>query len=96
MRRLISRAATVIIADRDVKNGHALAAELGPAATFVETDVVDEASVQRAVTTAGALHGAGTSRWAVWGADEPKPQPATSPARAAVSDAYVARRSTTI
>src|SRR5690348_1533389 len=45
---------------------------------------------------AGAVHGDGTGRSAVCGADEPNPQPGASPARASSSDACVRRRNTTI
>ena len=59
---LVQHGATVTIADLNAEAGVALAQALGDAATFVRTDVTDEASVQNAIettlTTTGALHGA--------------------------------------
>lgn len=48
-RRLMASGARVMIADRAPAAGQALATELGGGARFVETDVADEASVERAV-----------------------------------------------
>jgi NAD(P)-dependent dehydrogenase (short-subunit alcohol dehydrogenase family) len=52
----------VVLADINAEAGNAVAAALGDIARFVQTDVTDEASVQRAVDTArevfGGLHGA--------------------------------------
>jgi NAD(P)-dependent dehydrogenase (short-subunit alcohol dehydrogenase family) len=60
-RMLAAAGASVVIADVNRDAGEALAAELGPAARFVATDVTDEASVSAAVGVAmqvfGALHG---------------------------------------
>jgi NAD(P)-dependent dehydrogenase (short-subunit alcohol dehydrogenase family) len=66
-RRLIRAQARVVVADLNREAGEALAAELGERASFVETDVTDEASTQLAVRTAldrlgdlaGAIHCAG-------------------------------------
>lgn len=52
VRRLHRRGARIVIADVAADRGQALAAELGPGATFVETDVTDEPSVRRAVDAA--------------------------------------------
>jgi Cu2+-exporting ATPase len=61
-RLLAENGGRVVIADINAAAGDALAAELGERARFVQTDVVDEASVQRAVDMAqeafGGLHGA--------------------------------------
>ena len=67
VRRLIAAGARVVIADLNRAHGAALAAELGERASFVETDVTDEANTQRAVQAAldrfgdlaGAIHCAG-------------------------------------
>lgn len=59
-RMIVSRGGSVVIADLNPA-GADLAAELGPAATFVATDVTQEPDGLRAVETAtaryGALHG---------------------------------------
>lgn len=61
VRRLVADGASVIIADVNVAAGSALAAQLGEQARFVQVDVVDEAAVATAVTTAtttfNGLHG---------------------------------------
>ena len=61
VRRLVSDGAQVIIADVNVTDGEALAAELGDQARFVLTDVTDEGSVGTAVATTtstfNGLHG---------------------------------------
>jgi 3-hydroxyacyl-CoA dehydrogenase / 3-hydroxy-2-methylbutyryl-CoA dehydrogenase len=51
-RRLHARGAHVVIADLNADRGAALAGELGDRATFVPTDVTDEAAVQKAVDAA--------------------------------------------
>jgi 3-hydroxyacyl-CoA dehydrogenase/3-hydroxy-2-methylbutyryl-CoA dehydrogenase len=51
-RALIEAGAAVTIADLNAEKGEALAAELGPGATFVQTDVTDEAAVSAAVERA--------------------------------------------
>jgi NAD(P)-dependent dehydrogenase (short-subunit alcohol dehydrogenase family) len=60
VRALLKREARVIIADKAVDAGTALAAELGPDTRFVETDVTSEASVDSAIEAAvkafGGLH----------------------------------------
>ena len=60
-RLLASAGASVLIADRDVARGEALAAELGAAARFCETDVTSAASGAGAVAAAldafGGLRG---------------------------------------
>jgi 3-hydroxyacyl-CoA dehydrogenase/3-hydroxy-2-methylbutyryl-CoA dehydrogenase len=53
-RTLIAAGATVTIADLNAEKGEALAAELGPGATFVQADVTDEAAVSGAVKRAAA------------------------------------------
>jgi NAD(P)-dependent dehydrogenase (short-subunit alcohol dehydrogenase family) len=66
-RRLMAAEARVVIADLNREPGEALVAELGERAAFVETDVTDEASTQRALQKAldrfddlaGAIHCAG-------------------------------------
>ncbi len=45
VRRLVATGARVVIADLAADKGEALAAELGPAVAFVETDVTSEDSV---------------------------------------------------
>ena len=55
VRRLAARGATVVIADRDVERGEALARELGGATAFVAVDVTDPARVQAAADRAVAL-----------------------------------------
>ena len=58
---LAAAGAKVVLADLNLQAGEQLAAELGAAACFVETDVAGEASAVNAVNTAiskfGALHG---------------------------------------
>ena len=60
-RMLVANGGRVAIADMNREAGEALAAELGPAARFILTDVADEASGRAAVDTAtsafGTLHG---------------------------------------
>ena len=60
-RMLVAAAGRVAIADMSQEAGETLAAELGPAARFILTDVADETSGRAAVDTAtsafGALHG---------------------------------------
>jgi 3-hydroxyacyl-CoA dehydrogenase / 3-hydroxy-2-methylbutyryl-CoA dehydrogenase len=59
-RTLIAAGATVTVADLNAEKGEALAAELGPGATFVQADVTDEATVaaavERAASRDGGLH----------------------------------------
>jgi NAD(P)-dependent dehydrogenase (short-subunit alcohol dehydrogenase family) len=61
VRRLVAGGGRAVIADVQKAAGEALAAELGPKVRFVETDVTDRASAERAVETAlkelGGLHG---------------------------------------
>jgi len=54
VRRLHEGGAHVLIADRDVDKGEALAAELGERAAFFEADVTDPDAVEAAVTAAAA------------------------------------------
>jgi len=60
-RQLVAAGAQVVVADLNPEAGAALVAELGPAASFVATNVADEASAQAAVAhataTFGGLHG---------------------------------------
>src|SRR3954449_13208455 len=59
-RLLVAQGAKVVIGDILDNQGQALAAELGPAASFVRHDVTSEADWARAVETAeklGGLHG---------------------------------------
>jgi 3-hydroxyacyl-CoA dehydrogenase/3-hydroxy-2-methylbutyryl-CoA dehydrogenase len=56
-RALVETGATVTIADLNAEKGAALAEELGTAATFVEADVTDEASIAGAVEQAAAHDG---------------------------------------
>lgn len=58
VRRLAGLGANVVIVDVQTAAGEALAAELGPQATFVQTDVTSEEAVQAAVDTAVATYGA--------------------------------------
>jgi 3-hydroxyacyl-CoA dehydrogenase / 3-hydroxy-2-methylbutyryl-CoA dehydrogenase len=51
-RTLASAGANVVIADLNAEKGEALAAELGPGASFVEADVTDEVAVAAAVERA--------------------------------------------
>jgi NAD(P)-dependent dehydrogenase (short-subunit alcohol dehydrogenase family) len=55
VRRLVAAGAKVVIADLAKEKGEALAADLGPAAEFVETDVTSEESVGQALERAGSL-----------------------------------------
>ncbi len=57
-RALVEAGAAVTIADLNAEKGEALAAELGPSATFAKADVTDEAAVAAAVERA-ATHGGG-------------------------------------
>lgn len=61
-RRLVADGANVVIADINSDAGEGVADALGDAATFIQTDVIDEARVQAAIVAAtegyGALHGA--------------------------------------
>ena len=54
-RRLHAGGARVVIADLDEAKGKAVADELGDGTVFVQTDVTDEDSVQRAVDAAAPL-----------------------------------------
>jgi NAD(P)-dependent dehydrogenase (short-subunit alcohol dehydrogenase family) len=56
-RLLAGAGARVLIADRDVERGEALATELGPPARFQETDVTSESSAAAAVAAAGEAFG---------------------------------------
>jgi NAD(P)-dependent dehydrogenase (short-subunit alcohol dehydrogenase family) len=60
-RMAIAEGGRVVLAEINAAAGEQLAAELGERARFVQTDVVEEASVQRAIDTArqvfGGLHG---------------------------------------
>ncbi len=56
-RALAEAGASVVVADLNAGKGEALAAELGPAASFVEADVTDEAAVGAAVERAAAAGG---------------------------------------
>ena len=60
-RMLVTGGGKAVIADLKEAEGKALAAELGANATFVRTDVTDEASAKAAVAGAldafGRLHG---------------------------------------
>ena len=60
-RMLVALGGKVVLADLNKAAGEALAAELGAAARFVETNVADEASARGAIDTAisgfGGLHG---------------------------------------
>lgn len=66
-RNLTAAGAHVVVADLNQIQGEALAAEFGNRATFIQTDVTDEASTSRAVQTAidrfgdlaGVVHTAG-------------------------------------
>ncbi len=61
VRRFVAGGGRAVIADVQKAAGEALAAELGPKVRFVETDVTNRASAERAVETAlkelGGLHG---------------------------------------
>jgi NAD(P)-dependent dehydrogenase (short-subunit alcohol dehydrogenase family) len=54
-RALAAAGGIVVLADVNAAAGEAVAAELGAAGRFVQTDVADEASVERAVAAAAAL-----------------------------------------
>jgi 3-hydroxyacyl-CoA dehydrogenase/3-hydroxy-2-methylbutyryl-CoA dehydrogenase len=56
-RALVEAGATVTLADLNAEKGEALAAELGDAARFVETDVTDPEAVSAAVAAAAAEGG---------------------------------------
>jgi NAD(P)-dependent dehydrogenase (short-subunit alcohol dehydrogenase family) len=56
--RFVAEGARVVIADVDNDAGHALAKELGDAATFHRTDVTDAEQVQGAIDLAGSQFGA--------------------------------------
>jgi NAD(P)-dependent dehydrogenase (short-subunit alcohol dehydrogenase family) len=56
-RMLAGHGGRVVLADINAAAGEQLAAELGERARFVPTDVVDEASAQRAIDTAGEIFG---------------------------------------
>ncbi|HEY6551085.1 MAG TPA: SDR family NAD(P)-dependent oxidoreductase, partial [Solirubrobacterales bacterium] len=53
-RALIEAGAAVTIADLNAEKGEALAAELGPSATFIQADVTDEKAVSAAVERAAS------------------------------------------
>ena len=61
-RLLAESGASIVIAEINPAAGEQVAAEIGERASFVQADVIDEASVERAVGTAleryGGLHGA--------------------------------------
>jgi NAD(P)-dependent dehydrogenase (short-subunit alcohol dehydrogenase family) len=54
-RRLAERGAKVVIADVNDARGEALAKEIGGGAVYVRTDILDEASIAKAVQTAANL-----------------------------------------
>jgi NAD(P)-dependent dehydrogenase (short-subunit alcohol dehydrogenase family) len=56
-RALAEAGAHVVIADLNAEKGEALAAELGPSASFAQADVTDEAAVSAAVDQAAATEG---------------------------------------
>jgi NAD(P)-dependent dehydrogenase (short-subunit alcohol dehydrogenase family) len=56
-RALVEGGAAVTIADLNAERGEALAAELGPGATFVEADVTDETAVAAAIERAAGHDG---------------------------------------
>jgi NAD(P)-dependent dehydrogenase (short-subunit alcohol dehydrogenase family) len=60
-RMLVAGGARVVVADLKDAEGHALAADLGPEARYVRTDVTDESAAVNAVVAAvegfGGLHG---------------------------------------
>jgi NAD(P)-dependent dehydrogenase (short-subunit alcohol dehydrogenase family) len=60
-RMVVGGGGKAVLADVNERDGNALAAELGPLARFVRTDVTDEASgkaaVESAQTAFGAIHG---------------------------------------
>jgi NAD(P)-dependent dehydrogenase (short-subunit alcohol dehydrogenase family) len=53
-RALVEAGAAVTIADLNAEKGEALAAELGPGATFVQADVTNEDGVSAAVARAAS------------------------------------------
>ena len=55
VRRLAERGAKVVIADVADERGEALAKELGNGSVYVRTDILDEASIAKAVETAVGL-----------------------------------------
>jgi NAD(P)-dependent dehydrogenase (short-subunit alcohol dehydrogenase family) len=55
VRRLVALGAKVVIADLATEKGEALAAELGSAAEYVETDVTSESSVKHALAQAASM-----------------------------------------
>ncbi len=57
VRRLHAAGAKVIIADRNVETGTALAVELGAGVLFAEVDVTDEATMVAALDLAVSAHG---------------------------------------
>jgi NAD(P)-dependent dehydrogenase (short-subunit alcohol dehydrogenase family) len=57
VRMIVAGGGRAVVADLKEAEGRALAAELGAAATFVRTDVADEASAGAAVAAAVAGHG---------------------------------------
>jgi NAD(P)-dependent dehydrogenase (short-subunit alcohol dehydrogenase family) len=54
---LIAAGASVVLADRDADHGEAVASRLGNAARFVETDVSQDADLDRLISTALDDHG---------------------------------------
>jgi 3-hydroxyacyl-CoA dehydrogenase/3-hydroxy-2-methylbutyryl-CoA dehydrogenase len=56
-RALVEAGASVAIADLNAEKGEALAAELGPGATFVEADVTDADAMNAAVEQAASAEG---------------------------------------
>ncbi|HEY1702810.1 MAG TPA: SDR family oxidoreductase [Trebonia sp.] len=82
VRKVVAAGATAVIADLNDDKAGKLAADLGSAATYVRTDVTDEASVLNAIAEAEKL---GTFRYAVvahggWGIAEKVVQRDGSPA----------------
>ena len=53
-RALMNKGAKVVLADINVSDGEAAARELGDGAIFIETDVTDDASIDRCVAKVGA------------------------------------------
>jgi len=56
-RAFVQEGAAVVVAERDVETGRATATSLDGAATFIETDVTDQASVDRCFAAVMAEHG---------------------------------------
>lgn len=56
-RRLVAGGANVVLLDRDVEHGEALASELGGSVRFVPADVTSEDEVQAAVNAAVDMYG---------------------------------------